>query len=92
MDSKKYQKKLNSKSFDKVIDAIKNLNNTILKDDTLGSGYCIGHSYFCNWDSFDKNRLENVVLYDVIPMLKEYWFDNGTKLKEESSKLLDALK
>lgn len=89
---KKYQKKLNSKSFDKVIDAIKNLNNTILKDDTLGSGYCIGHSYFSNWDSFDKNRLENVVLYDVIPMLKEYWFDNGTKLKEESSKLLDALK
>ncbi|MBR4583872.1 MAG: AAA family ATPase [Bacteroidales bacterium] len=89
---KKYQKKLNSKSFDKVIDAIKNLNNAILKDDTLGSGYCIGHSYFSNWDSFDKNRLENVVLYDVIPMLKEYWFDNGTKLKEESSKLLDALK
>jgi hypothetical protein len=89
---KKYQKKLNSKSFDKVIDAIKNLNNTILKDDTLGSGYCIGHSYFSNWDSFDKNRLENVVLYDIIPMLKEYWFDNGTKLKEESSKLLDALK
>ena len=89
---KKYQKKLNSKSFDKVIDAIKNLNNTILKDDTLGTGYCIGHSYFSNWDSFDKNRLENVVLYDVIPMLKEYWFDNGTKLKDESSKLLDALK
>lgn len=48
---KKYQQKLNSPVFDKLIDQVKDLNDEILKDDSLGSGFCIGHSYFCNLDT-----------------------------------------
>ena len=35
---KKYQQKLNSSVFDKLIDRVKDLNDEILKDDSLGSG------------------------------------------------------
>lgn len=31
--------------------------------------------------------LDNVVNYDIIPMLKEYWFDNEDKYQSEVQKL-----
>lgn len=45
---KKYQEDLDCEVFNKVIDAVKALNIEIAKDDSLGKGFCIGHSYFCN--------------------------------------------
>lgn len=89
---KKYQENLNSEIFNKVIDAIKALNVEIAKDDSLGEGFCIGHSYFCNQESIDNIWLENVIEYDIAPMLREYWFDNDKKFKEEMEKLLSLIK
>lgn len=89
---KKYQKKLGNATLDKVIDGIKQLNYTIANDDSLGSGFCIGHSYFCGQKDFSPIWLENVVEYDVLPMLREYWFDNENKYKEEAEKLRSLLK
>lgn len=87
----KYQSTMNSPEFNKVIEAIKNLNVVIGGDDSLGKGFCIGHSYFCNQSSISKPWLNNVIKYDVIPMLREYWFDNDSKFGTESGKLKDAL-
>lgn len=90
---KQYQSKvIGNPIFDKVIDGIKNLNKTIEQDDSLGKGFCIGHSYFCNQKSFDKQWLDNVIEYDVIPMLREYWFDDTSKFKAEAQKLENLLK
>ena len=36
--------------------------------------------------------LSNVVEFDIIPMLREYWVDNEKKFREESEKLLNLLK
>ena len=73
-----------------LINAIIELNKVIADDDSLGSGFCIGHSYLCNFDnSYD---LESIVEYDIIPMLREYWFDNDDKFNQESQKLRNALK
>ena len=72
---KKYQQKLNSSVFDKLIDRVKDLNDEILKDDSLGSGFCIGHSYFCNLDTCTNEILLDIVDFDILPMLNEYWFD-----------------
>lgn len=88
----KYKENLNSETFNQVIDAIKALNAEIAEDDSLGQGFCIGHSYFCNQDSFDKMWLENVIKYDIEPMLREYWFDNAEKFKKETYKLLSLIK
>ena len=62
----------------------------IAKDDSLGEGFCIGHSYFCNPDSYPA-WIENIVKYEINPMLEEYWFDNKEKAETEKKKLLDLL-
>lgn len=86
-----YQKEIGNAKFDKVIEAVKSLNNTILKDDSLGEGFCIGHSYFCNQKFFDYGCLQNIVLYDIAPMLEEYWFDNKETRNNEIDKLIKVL-
>jgi 5-methylcytosine-specific restriction protein B len=73
-----------------LIKAIIELNEVISDDDSLGSGFCIGHSYLCNFDNgFD---LDSIVEYDIIPMLREYWFDNDERFNQEAQKLRNALK
>lgn len=58
------------------------LNEMISND--LGKGFEIGHSYFV--DSLDKNNIENsynnIVQYEIIPLLEEYWFDDDKKVEE----------
>ena len=81
------QKEVNNARFNQLIRAIKSLNKEIEKDHSLGSGFCIGHSYFCAYDKDHTDWLDNVVNYDIIPMLKEYWFDNEDKYQSEVQKL-----
>ena len=82
-------KKLHDPQLNSLIKAIIELNTIIENDDSLGSGFCIGHSYLCNL-GYDY-KLENIVEYDIIPMLREYWFDNNERFNIESQKLRDAL-
>lgn len=84
---KKYQQKLNSPVFDKLIDQVKDLNDEILKDDSLGSGFCIGHSYFCNLDTCTNEVLLDIVDFDILPMLNEYWFDEPSKVERWENNL-----
>jgi 5-methylcytosine-specific restriction protein B len=87
---KTYSKDLNSDLFEALIDKIKQLNNKIRDDDALGEGFMIGHSYFCNLDaeSCTADRLRSIVTYDIIPILKEYWFDD----KDTAAKQADDLR
>ncbi len=86
------QKKLQNKQFDKVIDAVVKLNNKIEKDPTLGNGFCIGHSYFCNKDGLNPIGLKSVIEDEIIPLLREYWFDDDDSVFESKIKeLRDAL-
>ncbi len=75
-----YQKGLNSETFDELILRVKELNNEIKRDKSLGSGFCIGHSYFCGKEVCTDEWLHEVVDYDLIPTLKEYWFDEPEKI------------
>ena len=36
--------------------------------------------------------LSGIVEYELIPLLKEYWFDEPTKVKDWSSNLRSAIK
>lgn len=74
----------------RVIQAIMEVNRTIEKDDSLGSGFRIGHSYFCGQPE-DQPWIEQVVRYDICPMLNEYWFDSKEKSEIEQRRLLDLL-
>ena len=73
-----------------LVQALIEVNKDIENDDSLGSGFCIGHSYLCDLGS--TYDLESIVEYDIIPMLREYWFDNENKFKDEVQKLRNALK
>lgn len=75
-DTDGFKAKINSDKFRKLIDAIKDLNNVITNDKSLGKGFCIGHSYFCDKEGkYTDEELKSIVEFDILPMLAEYWFD-----------------
>ena len=91
---KAYQEKLASEKFNALIECIQELNAEIADDPSLGKGFCIGHSHFCGLqaDECTQEVLEDIVEYDILPMLSEYWFDNLTeKVAPWSEKLHGAL-
>lgn len=91
---RKYRMSLENEKFDKLIACVESLNNAISNDESLGDGFCIGHSYFCNLlpDTINDQVLSGIVEYELIPLLKEYWFDEPTKVKDWSSNLRSAIK
>lgn len=89
---KAYQRSLANEDFAKLVSAIIDLNKVIESDDSLGSGFCIGHSYLCNKTDVDRDWLKRVVKFDIAPMLREYWFDNDTKFNNEVQKLKSIVK
>ena len=78
---KKYLRSLNNKKLDKLVKKITELNEKITRDRSLGSGFCIGHSHFCNQTACTDEWLMSVVDYDIIPTLREYWFDDKSEVE-----------
>lgn len=76
-----YRNRLGSDTFNELISKIKKLNEEIAMDKSLGKGFCIGHSYFCEKDECTDEWLREVVDYDILPMLSEYWFDEPDKFQ-----------
>lgn len=73
-----------------IIDKITSLNKTIENDLSLGRGFCIGHSYFCiGKDTMTDEDYRNIIQYEIIPLLSEYWFDDYDKVMEWKKKLLE---
>lgn len=91
---REYRMSLENEKFDKLIACVESLNNVISNDESLGDGFCIGHSYFCNLlpDTINDQVLSGIVEYELIPLLKEYWFDEPTKVKDWNSNLRSAIK
>lgn len=87
-----YRMKLNNTKFDNLINCVDELNNVIATDDSLGEGFRIGHSYFCNLVDINDQILSSIVEYELIPLLKEYWFDEPLKVKEWTEKLGRVIK
>lgn len=85
----------NSEKITKLIDVIVQLNQDIVNDESLGEGFAIGHSYFCNLENMAgeiDNKLYQIVYYELIPTLKEYWFDDKEKVEIWTNKLEESIK
>ena len=65
----------------------------IVKDDSLGEGFCIGHSYFCNLQGSDniERDLRLIIDYKILPLLKEYWFNESEKVQYWKTELYSCL-
>lgn len=91
---REYRIGLGSEKFDRLIHCIESLNNVITADEALGDGFCVGHSYFCNLtaERVTDRALSAIVEYELIPLLKEYWFDEPLKVKDWTNNLRSAVK
>lgn len=71
--------------------AIGKVNREIAGDINLGSGFQIGHSYFCTKnDGADETEwLNEIVTFEIKPLLEEIWFDDAAKV-EEMMRILTA--
>lgn len=84
---KLYQNNLKSSAFNTLVQTIENLNQTIENDESLGSGFTIGHSYLSNLKEVNKEELNSIIEYEIIPLIREYWFDESNKVQEWEEQL-----
>ena len=77
-------KGVSDKLIDHICSSVEKVNNIITDDSNLGNGFQIGHSYFCSFaDNLDENHwYDDVLSYEIIPLLEEIWFDDLDKVKE----------
>ena len=89
-----YRAGLVNSRFEALVREVVALNKEIAEDESLGDGFCIGHSYFCNMDadSCTDAALASIVDYELIPMLKEYWFDEPGKVRDWTDRLRRTLR
>lgn len=90
----KFKKLLSSKGFttgfiDKITTKIIQLNDIIKSDKNLGPGFQIGHSFFCNSNTDNETKwFEDIVKFEIKPLLEEYWFDDIERVDKEIENLL----
>lgn len=87
-----YRMSLDNTKFNNLIDCVKKLNERIRDDDSLGEGFSIGHSYFCELKDASDAALSRIVEYELIPLIKEYWFDDQATVRDWTEKLRSAIK
>lgn len=94
-ESSSFSEKLNEIGDDKyasLVSKIIELNDEISNDEALGKGFCIGHSYLCNVTKEKiQDSLEEIIDYEIIPLLEEYWFDEPKRIEEWSRKLKESI-
>jgi 5-methylcytosine-specific restriction protein B len=74
-----------------ICQRIATLNRQIAEDSDLGEGFQIGHSFFCAGatdGTRDVEWYQQVVRTEIVPLLREYWFD---KRASELDSIIQAL-
>lgn len=88
-----YKDSIENPNFSNLINCVKRLNEVIANDETLGNGFCIGHSYFCNLSkNVSDKELIDIIEFELIPLIKEYWFDEQFKVNEWTFNLRSSIK
>lgn len=71
-----------------LVNAVRSINIDIASDPALGEGYEIGHSFLCR---SDKGCVDDIVKYELSPLIREYWFDDRAKADAAISVLEGAV-
>lgn len=86
------QKEIKNSDYDQLVSAVKRVNAMIMEDPSLEGGCAIGHSYLClQSEDVDLETLQSIVQYELIPLIKEYWFDNKTNFEAARTILRKAV-
>lgn len=77
--------RMNATFVDKITEKIVAVNQEIHRDEML-RGMEIGHSYFCNFEGFEKGDeaawWNDICQYELYPYLEEVCFDDSSRLSE----------
>lgn len=67
-----------------ICSSIGKVNKEIASDINLGSGFQIGHSYFCskNGEADESVWINEIIIFEIKPLLEEIWFDDAAKVEE----------
>ena len=96
-DSPIYQKWLSDRGLKSelislIVQKISTLNREICADPLLGENYQIGHSFFCpkgdHFNDLDETWYQGIIKTEIIPLIREYWFDNPKKAEGAEKGLL----
>lgn len=85
------EKGIPAKLISGIIQNIRRVNGIIGNDLNLGTGFLIGHSYFCQLDNLETTPeawYKDLIEWEIAPQLREYWFDNPDKATEVIDLLL----
>jgi 5-methylcytosine-specific restriction protein B len=83
------EKGISESLIDHICININKVNTKIKEDPNLGEGFQIGHSYFCTYtpEYDEKNWWNDVLFFELKPLLQEIWFDDSVKV-DNALKLL----
>ena len=87
----KYTDQFKHTNLDKVLNIIRVINDDIEADESLGKGFKIGHSYFCNLENGEDAELLEIIDCEIVPLLEEYWIESNAKVKGYFQNLHEAL-
>ncbi|PDZ86126.1 AAA family ATPase [Bacillus toyonensis] len=75
---------ISERNIKRIVKNINIINQEIRSDYRLGKGFEIGHAYFTNVKGVhDINEwYNNIVEYELVPLIEEYYFDDEIKCKE----------
>lgn len=75
-----------------IVQRFGKLNQEIADDALLGENYQVGHSFFCpkglDFSGLNREWYDGVVETEIIPLLKEYWFDDPKRAEKAGKELL----
>jgi 5-methylcytosine-specific restriction protein B len=73
-----------------ICSSVKKVNSKIKEDINLGEGFQIGHSYFCTFTPDEDENIwwNEIVNFELKPLLEEIWFDDSTTVTEVFNQLL----
>ncbi|MFC4160446.1 AAA family ATPase [Chitinimonas lacunae] len=77
---------------ERIVTRLTQLNAEIAADRAnLGPGFCIGHSFFANVPagSAGDDWYREVISADILPLLREYWFDAPERVERWERRLLE---
>ena len=96
-DSNEYQQWLDERNMSQelinlIVKKMDTLNQEIANDELLGIHYQIGHSYFCpnksDFSNLDKDWYSKIIKTEIVPLIREYWFDDPDRVEDIKNKLL----
>lgn len=95
-DNERFQNELKAQgtpALEKLVAAIGRLNSEITSDESLGRSFAIGHSCLFGHDGklVKDDRIADIVDFELVPLIEEYWFDNPGQIRHWEAELRKAL-